>query len=526
LRPEGTLFLGTSETIGKFVDLFEVSDKKWKFFKSKKVVPAIQEEVWSALPWTHAYALRGEVEERKPKQVDVATVAQSTLLETFAPPSVIINEKGDILYIHGQTGKYLEPAPGHASLNILEMAREGLKFELRSGIHYAVTKSKERRYLDLQVKTNGGATPVNLIVRPLYQPKEVQGLVMVTFEEIRPQKPKPEQKKEKPPGRPDKRSNELEQELAYTRETLQATIEELQASNEELKSTNEELQSTNEEFQSTNEELETSREELQSVNEELVTLNSELQAKIDQLSQAESDMKILLDSIHIGTIFLDSHLCIKRFTSEATRIFNLIPSDIGRPMHDIRSNLQYDDIERDCQRVMDTIQATELEVPSKDGRWYLMRIIPYRTSENLIEGVVLTFTETTQLRQLSIVKTAGEYAENIVETVREPLVILDDDLRVISANWAFYKTFQVSKGETEGQLFYDLANHQWDIPKLRKLLGEILPKNERFDDFVVEHEFSGIGWKRMILNARKIIQKETGARPMILLAIEDVTSKK
>ena len=230
---------------------------------------------------------------------------------------------------------------------------------------------------------------------------------MVTFEDIIPQKPKPEEKKAKPKRGADKRSDEIEQELAYTRETLQATIEELQASNEELKSTNEELQSTNEEFQSTNEELETSREELQSVNEELVTLNSELQAKIDQLSQAESDMKILLDSIHIGTVFLDSHLIIKRFTVEATKIFNLIPSDVGRPMHDIRSNLQHDDIERDCQGVMDTLQTKELEISSKDGKWYVMRIIPYRTSENLVEGVVLTLTETTQLKQLSTLKPAG-----------------------------------------------------------------------------------------------------------------------
>jgi two-component system CheB/CheR fusion protein len=347
LRPEGILFLGTSETIGKFVDLFDVLDRKWKLFRSKKVIPAIQEELWSALPWAHAYAVRGETEERKTKQVDVASIAQGALLETFAPPSVIVNEKGDILYIHGQTGKYLEPAPGHASLNILDMAREGIKFELRSGIHHALTKMKERQYQGLQVKADGGDHPVNLIVKPVTQPKGIEGLVMVTFEGIKPAKPKPEEKKGKPPRRPDKRSEELEQELAYTKETLQATIEELQASNEELKSTNEELQSTNEEFQSTNEELETSREELQSVNEELVTLNSELQAKIDQLSQTESDMKILLDSTDIGIIFLDSNLCIKRFTSEATKIFNLIPSDLGRPMHDIRSNLQYEDIERD-----------------------------------------------------------------------------------------------------------------------------------------------------------------------------------
>jgi two-component system CheB/CheR fusion protein len=526
LKPDGILFLGTSETIGKYVDLFEISDKKWKFFKSKKVVSALQEEVWSALPWTHAYTLRGEAEDtRKPKQVDVAAIAQSTLLDAFAPPSVIVNEKGDILYIHGQTGKYLEPAPGHASLNILDMAREGIKFELRSGIHYVGTKMKERQYQGLQLKTNGGHQPINLMIKPILQSKEVQGLVMVTFEEVEKEKPKFVQKKEKAPRKQDKRSQEIEQELAYTRETLQTTIEELQASNEELKSTNEELQSTNEEFQSTNEELETSREELQSVNEELVTLNSELQAKIDQLSQAESDMKILLDSTHIGTIFLDSHLCIKRFTSEATRIFNLIPGDIGRPMHDIRSNLQYDDIERDCQKVLDTLQQRELEVPSKDGRLYLMRVIPYRTSESLIEGVVLTFTETTQLRELSAFKAAKEFAESVIETIREPLLILDEDFHVISANWAFYGMFRVVKEETVGRLVYELGDHQWDIPDLRRLLGEILPHNEHLEDFVVEHDFPGIGPKRMLLNARKIVQKEINAKPTILLAIEDVTTK-
>ena len=407
LKPEGTLFLGTSETIGKFVDLFEIFDKKWKFFKTKKVAPSMQEEIWTTLPWAHTAILR-EAEERKTKQVDVAALSQNMLLETFAPPSAIVNEKGDIVYIHGQTGRYLEPAPGRANFNILEMAREGIKYEVRSGIHYAITKAKERRYEGLQVKTNGENQTMNLTVRPLDHPKEVRGLVMVTFEEVPPFKPKVERKKEKRSQKQEKRAQDLEQELTYTRETLQATIEELQASNEELKSTNEELQSTNEEFQSTNEELETSREELQSVNEELVTLNSELQAKIDQLSQTENDMKILLDSTKIGIIFLDNHLCLKRFTSEATKILNLIPSDIGRPMHDIRSNLVYEDIERDTQKVIETLQARELEIPSKDGKWYLMRIIPSRSIENNIDGAVLTFTETTSVRQRINVQTASQ----------------------------------------------------------------------------------------------------------------------
>ena len=168
----------------------------------------------------------------------------------------------------------------------------------------------------------------------------------------------------------------------------------------------------------------------------------------------------------------------------------------------------------------------ELEISSKNGGWYLMRVIPYRTSENLVEGVVLTFTETTQMRQLSIFKGAAEYAESILETIREPLLILDEDLRIISANWAFYKMFRVGKQETEGQLLFELGGHQWDIPDLRKLLGEILPHNEKFEDFAVNHDFPGIGTKRMLLNARRIVQKEAGGKPMILLAFEDVTEKK
>jgi two-component system, chemotaxis family, CheB/CheR fusion protein len=524
LKPEGTLFLGTSETTGKFVDLFEVLERKWKIFRSRNVALPLQEETWTALPWTHT-AIVKEMEERRPRPVDVDAVAQSALLNTFCPPSVIVDGSGEIKFVHGQTGKYLQPAPGHASLNVLDMAREGIKHEIRLGIHHATTKMKERVYRGLRVKTNGEYQPVNLTVKPLIHPKEVQGLVMVVFEEPAPLKPKDRRKKEMASRKKDISSQDLEQELTFTRETLQATIEELQASNEELKSTNEELQSTNEEFQSTNEELETSREELQSVNEELVTLNSELQSKIDQLSQAENDMKILLDSTNIGIIFLDTHLCIKRFTSEATKVLHLIPTDIGRPMHDIRTDFEYDNIEKDAQKVLDTLEAKELELRTKDGSWYLMRIIPYRAAENVIEGVVITFTETTQLKEREY-KAATLYAEVIAETVREPFLILSHDSRIITANPAFYRSFHVSKADTEGRLLFEIGNRQWNIPKLKRLLEKILPSNQKFHDFLVEHEFPGVGLKRMLLNARRIEEQDPNLRPLILLAIEDVTDHK
>jgi two-component system CheB/CheR fusion protein len=536
LTPGGILFLGTSETIGKFADLFEIKDRKWKIYKAKKVLSSVQEQTWGTLPWTAPVpALSGEGEEvKKPKEIDIIPDAQRTLLETFAPPSAVVNEKGEILYIHGDTGKYLAPPRGRPNWSVFEMAREGMKWELRSGVHYVLTRMKERRYENLKVKTHHGYHPLNLTVKPFGPAKETQGLVLVSFEEnVKEEKRLPDRKSRKPEGQMERRLRESGKELAYTRETLQATIEELQAANEEAKSTNEEMQSTNEELQSANEELESSREELQSMNEELVTLNSELQGKIDLLSQAENDVKILLDNTRIGIIFLDNDLRIQKFTAEAKKIFNLIPGDIGRPLHDIRSNLLYDGMERDTREVLATLRLEEKEIRSKDERWFLMRIIPNRSGENVIEGLVLTMTDVTEMKQAAEAinqlkndyQAASEFAESIVETVREPLLVLDEKLRVLSANQSFYKAFAVPKEETEGSLIYELGNRQWDNPDLRRLLGEILPRNSQFSDFLVDHDFPGIGRKRMILNARKIVPSKGDAKAMILLAIEDVTDK-
>jgi two-component system CheB/CheR fusion protein len=239
----------------------------------------------------------------------------------------------------------------------------------------------------------------------------------------------------------------------------------MQATNEELQSANEELQSANEELQSTNEELETSKEELQSVNEELLTVNAELQAKIEQLSTAEGEMKALLDSIHIGVLFLDRNLGIKRFTPEAVDLFTLIPTDVGRPISDIRSNLKYGDLLADARKVLETLQNSEREVESVDGQWYWMRIMPTRSSENVIDGLVFTFTDISQAKQalekVELQSIARKYAESIVNTVREPLLVLDEDLKVISANESFRKVFRVKDEVMKGRFIYDLI--KWNI---------------------------------------------------------------
>jgi two-component system CheB/CheR fusion protein len=286
------------------------------------------------------------------------------------------------------------------------------------------------------------------------------------------------------------------------------------------------LQSTNEELQSTNEEMITSKEELQSLNEELTTLNAEMVSKNDELSEVNNDMKNLLDSMQFPTIFLDNNLKIKRFTPYAMKIANLIQGDVGRPITDIVTNLEYKDLIKDVKDVLRTLVFKETQVQTSDGTWYQMRVIPYRTDNNIIDGVVITFSDITEFKKMTdLMMERTKYAEGIIRTVREPLVVLNSDLRVVSANPAFYRTFQVTPQEVDGQLLYGLGNRQWDIPALRQLLEEILPKNTQVEDFQVVHEFPRIGRKQMLLNARQIVLEDRQTQ-WILLAIEDVTDRK
>jgi two-component system CheB/CheR fusion protein len=321
-------------------------------------------------------------------------------------------------------------------------------------------------------------------------------------------------------------NSELEKELQSTSAHLQTIVEEMETSQEELKSANEELQSTNEELQSTNEEMITSKEELQSLNEELTTLNAEMVSKNDELSEVNNDMKNLLDSMQFPTIFLDNNLKIKRFTPYAMKIANLIQGDVGRPITDIVTNLEYKDLIKDVKDVLRTLVFKETQVQTSDGTWYQMRVIPYRTDNNIIDGVVITFSDITEFKKMTdLMMERTKYAEGIIRTVREPLVVLNSDLRVVSANPAFYRTFQVTPQEVDGQLLYGLGNRQWDIPALRQLLEEILPKNTQVEDFQVVHEFPRIGRKQMLLNARQIVLEDRQTQ-WILLAIEDVTDRK
>ncbi len=529
LNPGGFLFLGSSESIGGNTDLFSPLDNKWKVFTRRET--PIARNVLVEFPTSRRpFEVRTEgiVGAQRESDASITEIAQTLILQTIAPPVVLINDKGDIIYLTRRTGKYLEPPVGKANLNIYAMAREGLRLELGILIRKAMTEKTKTTMKGLRVKTNGSEQVVNLTVSPFVEPEVMRGLMMVLFEDV--EMPAEEalssKKKSRSASRLEAINSDLEKELQSTKEHLQTVVEEMETSQEELKSANEELQSTNEELQSTNEEMITSKEELQSLNEELITLNTELQSKNEDLSDANNDMKNLLDSMQIPTIFLDNNLKIKRFTPYATKIANLIQSDVGRPITDIVSNLEYKDLVKDAKDVLQTLVFKETQIQTVDGTWYLMRIIPYRTANNLIDGVVINFSDITDFKAVQEqMAERTEFAEGIIRTIREPLMVLSGDLKVVSANPSFYRTFQVTPQEIEGQLLYDLGNRQWDIPALRQLLEEMLPKNTQVEDFLMEHEFPRIGRKRMLLNGRRIAQ-DNPKKQLILLAIEDVTDRK
>ncbi len=523
LKPEGILFLGSSESLAGLAEYFTVMSKKWKIFARKDTAAQ------KALPDGFARpAARGEPGPvnapdalARTRKQHLSSLLEQALLSRYAPASVIVNDRGDIFYIHGRTGDYLEPATGHPRLNVLEMAREGLRLELPSALRRAATAKGEVVHEGVRVKTNGDFSSVRLAVTKLVEPESVRGLFLVTFETA------PRNPKSKAAHRTKTQTGrvpELERELQYTRETLQGTVEELQTTNEELKSTNEELQSTNEELQSTNEELETSKEEMQALNEELQTLNAQMQGRLDDLAVANDDMANLLNSTAIATIFLDEKLHIKRFTAEATKLIALIPADVGRPIGDLSSSLVYEQLEADATEVLRRLGSKEQEVQTKDGEWRLVRIHPYRTTENVIEGLVVTFMDITRLKKAEqAAQQMRLYAESIVATIRKPLLVLDEKLCVVSANRAFHQAFKTSAREVEHQLIYELGHGQWDIPALRALLEEILPKKNTFENFKVAHDFPGLGRKVLLLNARQL-KRASGEPEMILLTFEDVTA--
>jgi two-component system CheB/CheR fusion protein len=531
LKPDGFLILGKSEAIGAFQEMFTLVDKKHKFY-TKKELPGRAPLKFSLEAYAERedLSVRAMAPEELPSALDLMREADRIVLARFAPAGVVVDENLNILQFRGHTGPFLEPMPGEASLNLLRMVRESLRAEVGAALHQAIKGGTPVRKDGLKVKYNGRVLEVNVEVFPVSPSAFKERYYLIVFEDVTPitrreaEKPQAAPRKGKQSSK-DERIADLEHELTATKEYLQATIEEQEATLEELKSTNEEIMSSNEELQSLNEELEASREELQSANEELATVNEELENRNLELIQTNDDLVNLLSSVNLPILFLDQNLRIRRFNTVAKDVLHLIPSDVGRPVGDIKTSLEIEDFEGLLREAIDNLKIQTLEVQDRDGRWYAMQIRPYKTTENKIEGLVLTLADIDKLKcSMQDLENARNVAQSIIQTMGVPLLVLDSDLTVISANDSFCQTFKVSPQETENRPIYEIGDRQFDIPELRGLLDEILPQNLVFQDFEVDAEFHRLGRRVLILNARRL--KQEPGPDLILLALQDITAMK
>jgi two-component system CheB/CheR fusion protein len=399
LNAGGIMVLGLSETYNNQSEGFNEIDSRLKIFQ-RTAAPLLSEFSNFPSAFKHQTIELPDVNTASKVVENVQSLADQILLQRFTPASVLINEKGDIIYMTGRIGKYLEPVAGKANWNIYVMAREGLRNELPGALRRAMQNFDEVILRNIKVGTNGGTLVIDVTVQRIESQNSLKNMIILVFDDITAKVAHETLKtgKQSTTGN----INVLEMQLQRSREDLQGMREEMQTSQEELKSTNEELQSTNEELQSTNEELTTSKEEMQSLNEELQTVNVELQSRVRDLVQANSDTKNLLNSFDVATLFLDKELNIRRFTNQVTKIFKLRKTDIGRPFTDLASNLQFSDIDNHARQVLETLVTFETELTTNNESWYNMRILPYRTTDDRIDGLVITFTDITIAKKLEI----------------------------------------------------------------------------------------------------------------------------
>ncbi|MBU4317733.1 MAG: PAS domain-containing protein [Proteobacteria bacterium] len=389
LNPNGILFLGNSETTGASADLFTPVDAKARLFKRRENAVHTQP---LHFPPTFTPAVPVALMDSAPSKapVNFQTLVDQLILQQVAPATVLVNSTGDILYISGRTGKYLEPAAGKANWNIFAMIREGMRSELAHAFKNALL---EKVPVNIQgaLAVDGSTQPVDINIRAIKEPEALMGMLIIAFADA----PTPKEAQAPVSKKKSKQVTELEQKFRQAREEVRMVREDMQTSQEELKSANEELQSANQELQSINEELTTSKEEMQSLNEELQTVNTELQTRVYELSRVSNDMENLLNSTDIAAVFLDNDLNVRRFTTQAAKIIKLIPGDIDRPITDIASTLIYPTLTEDAGEVLQKLAYREKEIASTDGGWFSARIMPYRTHNNVIDGVVITFSDIT-----------------------------------------------------------------------------------------------------------------------------------
>jgi two-component system, chemotaxis family, CheB/CheR fusion protein len=478
INPEGYMVLGSAETLGSQSHFFDSLDNKLKIYKRN--VTNQTPELFD-FPSSFSRTKPTNVEPMIPVKAtsSIQTLADQLLLQHFSPPGVLVNDKGDIIYISGRTGKYLEPAVGKANMNIFAMLRDGLQNEFPAAFRQAILKKEPVNLHNIKVGTNGGTQYVNVIIQWIEKPAALRDMVMIIFKDV------PKVTGFKEPGKKgeknwnDIKQLELEKELQHAREEMQSTLEEMQTSQEELKSTNEELQSTNEELQSTNEELTTSKEEMQSLNEELQTVNAELLSKVEDFSRVNNDMKNLLNSTDIATLFLDKELNIRRYTNEATKIFKLIKSDIGRPFTDQVSDLVYPELATDALEVLRTLVFIQKQITTSDGRWFSTRIMPYRTYDDRIDGLVITFFNISDHKQLEVELNETRQMHSLLLNRSVDVVIkLSTDWKILEYNAEAERFLGQKRKDVLNRDFFQLFVPESNQNKAEKELNKLLKEGE------------------------------------------------
>ncbi len=529
LNEPGFLLLGHAENVVDGLHLFAPSDKQHKIFARTAVKSTLR--LAPARDVAPTASRRGETRARLAPVAEVVRRAESLMLDRYAPAGVVVNERMEILHFRGRTGPYLEAPPGQPQHDLLMMARPGLMPDLRIAIKTAVKDNTVVRRPDVRVGQNGSTRLCNVVVIPVAQAPASQGRAFVVlFEEAHPppEEPAPRgsgAREPRPTAAETRRVERLEEELRTNKEYLRSIIEEHEHTNEELMSANEELVSTNEELQSLNEELQTAKEELQSTNEELSTLNEELQTRNLELDAVNGDLVNVLGASEIPMVIVDSHRRIRRFTPNARPILNVLATDVGRVMDDIRPNLLMNDLDTKIAAVIETVTMHEEEVEGRDGRWYRLQIRPYTTVDKRVDGAVLSVVDVDVLkRALGAAEWARDYARAVVEALPTPVLVLDPALRILSANEAFDERYGGSGKASEGRGLYESMGGALDVPALRAVLGGAPDGDVSFERVDAEVDIPGVGLRSLWLSGRAI--PTPAGRRMLVLAVEDVTDRR
>jgi two-component system, chemotaxis family, CheB/CheR fusion protein len=527
LKPDRFLMLSTSESIGSYTDLFALIDKRSKIYERKSAPRS---------PYLRFNSSDRTIEKVKPmmkndddlrSNLDLHQAADRLVLERYAPVGVAIDDDFNIVQFRGQTGAYLEPAAGKPSFNLFKMVKPELLVKLRTAVDRARQQQEIVRQVGIQLKTVGGFTKIDIEVIPFQVGIANKPYLLVLFQDSNVSiATSPTMPAADPANIAlDPNYLGLQQELATTQAYLQAIIEEQESTSQAFQVANEEILSSNEELQSTNEELETSQEELQATNEELQIINEELHNRNSELGQLNNDLQNLLSSINIPILMLDGELRIRRFTSLAQKLFNLIPTDLGRPLSDIQPNISIPHLEASILNVIETLTTSEAQIQDRTGYWYSLRILPYRTTDNRIDGVTIGLIDIDNLKRSgALVEAARDYANAIVETVRQPLLVLDRELRIVRANQCFYETFALTPAQAEQQSIFEVNDRVWNLPALRDLFANVLDRDTEFQDFEVTYSRTSQPDRVLLFSARQL--RDDLHQQSILLAISDISDRR